>query len=41
MSGVLRPAFWRRWSLLDWLAAVGGAINLAVVGLIFAYWLLT
>ncbi len=41
MTGeALRPASWRRWTLLDLLAAVGGAINLVVVGLIFTYWLL-
>jgi len=31
---------WRRWQPLDLLAAVGGTINLVVVGWIFTYWLL-
>lgn len=30
----------RRWTLFDLLAALGGAINLAVVGWIFLHWLL-
>lgn len=41
MTGeAIRPAGGRRWTLLDLLAAVGGAINLVIVGWIFTYWLL-
>ena len=41
MTGeAVRTAGGRRWTLLDLLAAVGGAINLVIVGWIFVHVLL-
>jgi len=37
---VVRLARGWRWTPLDLLAAVGGAINLVIVGWIFVHWLM-